>query len=195
MVGFVLGLGDRHSSNILVDTRLAELVHIDLGVAFDQGRLLRTPECVPFRLTRDVEDGFGISGVDGVFRGAAEQTMRALRANCQSLVTILQVFVRNPLYRWACDPIHTLDDASTCSTASSGVHDSSLRREATKMTNGVMCNREAERALLRIQDKLFGRKAGSNESLVVEGQVQILLDEARDPQNLCRMYDGWAAWL
>lgn len=51
MIGFVLGLGDRHSSNILIDTKSAELIHIDLGIAFDAGRLLRTPECVPCRST------------------------------------------------------------------------------------------------------------------------------------------------
>ena len=28
----------------------AELVHIDLGVCFDLGKMLRTPEIVPFRL-------------------------------------------------------------------------------------------------------------------------------------------------
>jgi len=56
-------------------------------------------------------------------------------------------------------------------------------------------NREAERALLRIQDKLGGRVAGHPEALAVEGQVRALLDEARDPENLCKMFDGWAAWL
>ena len=56
-------------------------------------------------------------------------------------------------------------------------------------------NREAELALVRIQDKLAGRVAGTSEALAVEGQVQALLDEARDPENLCRMFDGWAAWL
>ncbi len=48
-VGHVLGLGDRHVSNILLDTRTAEMVHIDLGIAFEQGRILPTPETVPFR--------------------------------------------------------------------------------------------------------------------------------------------------
>jgi ataxia telangiectasia mutated family protein len=37
--------------------------------------------------------------------------------------------------------------------------------------------------------------AGHSDALAVEGQVRALLDEARDPENLCRMYDGWAAWL
>ena len=67
-VGYILGLGDRHVQNILIDSQTAELVHIDLGVAFEQGRILPTPEAVPFRLTRDVVDGMGIAGVEGVFR-------------------------------------------------------------------------------------------------------------------------------
>jgi len=31
MLGYVVGLGDRHLSNILLDTVTAEIVHIDLG--------------------------------------------------------------------------------------------------------------------------------------------------------------------
>ncbi len=68
MVGYILGLGDRHVLNILVDKTTAELIHIDLGVAFEQGRILPTPETIPFRLTRDVVDGMGVAGVEGVFR-------------------------------------------------------------------------------------------------------------------------------
>ncbi len=30
-VGYILGLGDRHVQNILVDCQTAELIHIDLG--------------------------------------------------------------------------------------------------------------------------------------------------------------------
>lgn len=39
-----------------------QVVHIDLGIAFEQGRFLNTPELVPFRLTRDVVDGMGATG-------------------------------------------------------------------------------------------------------------------------------------
>ena len=42
--------------------RLVQVVHIDLGVAFEQGRFLNTPELVPFRLTHDVVDGMGAMG-------------------------------------------------------------------------------------------------------------------------------------
>ena len=68
MIGYVLGLGDRHMQNILVDKNTAELVHIDLGVAFEQGKILPTPERIPFRLTQDIVDGMGPSGVEGCFR-------------------------------------------------------------------------------------------------------------------------------
>ena len=37
MVGHVLGIGDRHAQNILVHTKTAEVVHIDFGIAFEQG--------------------------------------------------------------------------------------------------------------------------------------------------------------
>lgn len=38
IIGHVLGLGDRHTRNILIDKVNGELVHIDLGIAFDQVR-------------------------------------------------------------------------------------------------------------------------------------------------------------
>ena len=36
IAGFVVGLGDRHTNNILVLERTGEVVHIDLGIVFDQ---------------------------------------------------------------------------------------------------------------------------------------------------------------
>lgn len=39
MVGHMVGLGDRHCSNILIDRVSGELVHIDLGIAFDEVRV------------------------------------------------------------------------------------------------------------------------------------------------------------
>ena len=116
MAGHIIGLGDRHLQNVLLDTQTADAVHIDLGIAFEQvgceasrswagwlaeagiaggcrgrpslrstltapavaivpprpaclqGRYLNTPELVPFRMTRDVVDGMGVTGVEGVMR-------------------------------------------------------------------------------------------------------------------------------
>lgn len=43
-MGYILGIGDRHSQNILVDVLTAEVVHIDFGIMFEQGKVLGTPE-------------------------------------------------------------------------------------------------------------------------------------------------------
>ena len=95
MVGHVLGLGDRHINNILIDNTSGEVVHIDLGVAFEQGRILPTPEKIPFRLTRDIVDGFGPAGVEGVFRACCEQSITVLRQNSQAVLTVLEVMNGN----------------------------------------------------------------------------------------------------
>lgn len=70
------------------------------GIAFEQGRVLPTPETVPFRLTRDIIDGMGVSGVEGVFRKACERTVELLRLHHQTIVTILEVLLYDPLYDW-----------------------------------------------------------------------------------------------
>lgn len=38
IVGYVVGLGDRHLRNILIDNETGELIHIDFGILFERGR-------------------------------------------------------------------------------------------------------------------------------------------------------------
>ena len=42
--------------------------------------------------------GLGVCGVEGTFRHSCEEVMRVLRANSQTLLTVLQVFRHDPLY-------------------------------------------------------------------------------------------------
>lgn len=100
ILGYVVGLGDRHCQNLLIDRASAEIVHIDLNLIFDQGKMLRIPEQVPFRLTRDIIDGMGSCGVEGTFRRCCEVTMGVLKAEGETLLTILEVFRHDPLYKW-----------------------------------------------------------------------------------------------
>ncbi|KAJ1956091.1 U4/U6 x U5 tri-snRNP complex Sm snRNP core protein Smg1 [Linderina pennispora] len=51
MAGYILGLGDRHLDNLLVDVSRGQLVSIDFNVCFDFGGISRVPEQVPFRMT------------------------------------------------------------------------------------------------------------------------------------------------
>ena len=175
IAGYVVGLGDRHVNNILVDHTTAELIHIDLGIAFDQGKLLSTPELVPFRLTRDIVDGFGVTGVDGAFRSACEETLRVLRKEEYIIMTILDVFRFDPLYRWKVNPFSKRQKRQETEEK----HKEGKEGSAEETTG----NKEAVRALLGVQKKL-----SSNAS--VECQINELIQIAQDPSNLSRMYSG-----
>ncbi|CAE7839510.1 Atr, partial [Symbiodinium microadriaticum] len=71
-VGHVMGLGDRHGENILLDTENAECMHVDFDCLFDKGLSLARPEIVPFRLTPNMVDAMGPTGVEGCFRRSME---------------------------------------------------------------------------------------------------------------------------
>ena len=39
IVGHILGIGDRHSHNILLHEKTGEVVHIDFGIVFESGKV------------------------------------------------------------------------------------------------------------------------------------------------------------
>ncbi|XBJ11536.1 hypothetical protein VPH35_016223 [Triticum aestivum] len=184
MVGYIVGLGDRHSMNILIDEDTAEVVHIDLGVAFEQGLMLKTPEWVPFRLTRDIIDGMGVTGTEGVFKRCCEKTLSVMRENKEALLTIIEVFIHDPLYKWALSPLKALQRQKETEYNDSCLDDSQEACEG---------NKDAARAILRVKQKLDGYEDGEMRS--VEGQVQQLIQDAVDTDRLCQMFPGWAPWL
>ena len=53
MVGHILGLGDRHPSNLMLGRSTGKVVHIDFGDCFEVAmHREKFPEKIPFRLTR-----------------------------------------------------------------------------------------------------------------------------------------------
>lgn len=65
MIGYVLGLGDRHGENILFDGLSGDTVHVDLNCLFEKATTFEVPEKVPFRLTKNMQDALGVTGVEG----------------------------------------------------------------------------------------------------------------------------------
>ncbi|KAB1254919.1 Serine-protein kinase ATM [Camelus dromedarius] len=194
--GYILGLGDRHVQNILINEQSAELVHIDLGVAFEQGKILPTPETVPFRLTRDIVDGMGITGVEGVFRRCCEKTMEVMRNSQETLLTIVEVLLYDPLFDWTMNPLKALylqqrpeDESEFHSTLNA--EDQECKR--TRSDTDQSFNKVAERVLMRLQEKLKGVEEGT--VLSVGGQVNLLIQQAMDPKNLSRLFPGWKPWV
>lgn len=200
IVGFILGLGDRHLSNILVDVQTGEVVHIDFGIAFEQGKLLPQPEHMPFRLTRDLVDGFGISGVEGVFRKSCEITLSVMRRHKDVLLTVVEVLLHDPMFNWGLTPEDVLreqldpkrgdevDDDS--SPGDSSFEEIALKVDRSRKVSG---SREAHRALNRISEKLDGLEG--TERLSVEAHVGRLIDEAQAFHVIAPVYPGWAPWL
>jgi hypothetical protein len=103
IVGYILGLGDRHLDNILLDISTGQILHIDFNVCFEKGSRLRIPETVPFRLTRNLVRACGPTGYHGNFRLACQETLQVMRDNREILINVLETFVYDPLLDWTKD--------------------------------------------------------------------------------------------
>lgn len=180
IVGYILGLGDRHCNNVLLDKVTGEPIHIDLGVAFDQGKMLPIPETVPFRLTRDIVDGFGITGVEGIFRKSCEHSYRVMKQNKDHVMAILDVLRWDPLYSWSLSPLRK------------------VRLQEDDQTSGEVViaplrphedGSEAGRAISRVSDKLNGG------GLSIEATVRELIQDATSKENLAVIYCGWCPFF
>jgi hypothetical protein len=85
--------------------------------------------------------------------------------------------------------------AGAASAVSSEVVSANTNRRPTQQV-GAGTTEAASRALLRLKQKLQGLEdPTSGEAMSVQGQVQLLLNEATDAENLCMLYHGWAPWL
>ena len=101
MVGYILGLGDRHPSNLMLDRFTGNIVHIDFGDCFEVAmHREKYPEKIPFRLTRMLTNAMEVSGIEGNFRSSCESVMQVLRDNRDSLMAMLGAFIHDPLICW-----------------------------------------------------------------------------------------------
>ncbi|GJQ08825.1 hypothetical protein GpartN1_g616.t1 [Galdieria partita] len=101
MVGYVLGLGDRHPSNLMLERNTGRIIHIDFGDCFEVAMLReKFPEKIPFRLTRMLVNAMEVCGIEGYFRHTCESVMSVLRDNKDSLMAMLEAFVHDPLINW-----------------------------------------------------------------------------------------------
>ncbi|KAK4187076.1 phosphatidylinositol 3-kinase tor2 [Podospora australis] len=101
MVGYILGLGDRHPSNLMLDRITGKVIHIDFGDCFEVAmKREKYPERVPFRLTRMLTYAMEVSNIEGSFRTTCEHVMRVLRDNKESVMAVLEAFIHDPLLTW-----------------------------------------------------------------------------------------------
>jgi serine/threonine-protein kinase ATR len=188
IVGHVVGLGDRHPDNILIDTQSGAVVHVDFDCIFSRGMILNIPELVPFRLTPICVSGMGVTGVEGLFRSTSEHIMRLLRERRKMLLSVLHAFIADPLIDWQAG-------ANTSKKAKDVV------QAIEKKLNGFVDVGEIRPDPNVNEEKLIVFNEGSEKnsglgkdrgaSLSVEGQIDELIRAAVCPRNLAKMYLGW----
>ncbi|KAG9278873.1 serine/threonine-protein kinase ATR [Astyanax mexicanus] len=179
MVGYVLGLGDRHGENILFDSLTGECVHVDFNCLFNKGETFDVPEVVPFRLTQNMVHAMGPMGTEGLFRQACEVTLRLMRDQREPLMSVLKTFLHDPLVEWS-KPVK-----------------GSLKTQANE--SGEIVNEKAKTHVQDIEQRLQGVIKNRNKvmglPLSIEGHVHYLIQEATDDNLLCQMYLGWGPYL
>ena len=189
MVGYVIGLGDRHPSNLLIDRFTGQVIHIDFGDCFERAAKRKfLPEVVPFRLTRMMVKAMGVTGASGTFKQAFINTSRVLRENKRVLVMVLAIFVHEPLV----DPEADEDGLGSgvrrvLSKAATG---SIIDKGRVYMTDdkGVQSSVEMRN---RVKQKLNGMDFEPGVCLSVEDQATRLIESATDIYALGKMYSGW----
>lgn len=203
MVGTVIGLGDRHGENILLDVKTGHVVHVDFNAIFHKGETFTVPERVPFRLTENMVDAMGLTRYEGSFRRTCEMTMKVMRKNKEMVLSVLETFLHDPLLEFCMDK------------SSAAAKDKKVKKDGRGPGEGESVNEKAREIIGKIERTLTGKinqsaweKEGQKTSvakvmmsasravaLSVEGHVEFLIQQATDPSNLGAMYTGWQPFL
>lgn len=98
---YVLGIGDRHLDNFLLDQHSGAVIGIDFGISFGAGAsLLPVPELVPFRFTRQLEGVLQPYDALVHLEQDLSAVLEAVRAQEQRIDSIMRVFLNEPLLEW-----------------------------------------------------------------------------------------------
>lgn len=190
VAGYILGLGDRHPSNLLLDRLTGQIIHIDFGDCFEVAcSRPKFPEKVPFRLTRMLVQAMEVGGIKGTFKITSEIVMRVLRDNKESVLALLEAFVHDPLISWRL----VTDDTSVEQKApDASEHEAAGHHRLSSV--GDVRNKRALEVVERIRAKLNGRDFDPEIPLSVPDQIQRLVQEATSLENLCGAFIGWCSF-
>eukprot|EP01022_Parablepharisma_sp_SALTPOND_P010231 TRINITY_DN1420_c0_g2_i1.p1 TRINITY_DN1420_c0_g2~~TRINITY_DN1420_c0_g2_i1.p1 ORF type:complete len:2697 (-),score=257.94 TRINITY_DN1420_c0_g2_i1:82-8172(-) len=224
MVGYILGLGDRHPSNLMLDRYSGKIVHIDFGDCFEAAmRREKFPEKVPFRLTRMLTKAMEVSGIEGNYRTTCEHTMRVLRDNKDSLLAILEAFVYDPLISFRLlaptlpkqakqqqQKVEAVPIAreNPLERFKAGKNHEDEKKKIDYMEKDFMrmlgpegdaapadkLNQAAQFVMERIRNKLNGKEFNTTYPLDVQTQVDKLIKQATSDENLAQCYIGWCPY-
>ena len=135
-------------------------------------------------------EGMGPCGTQGTFTNVAESTLKALRDHSSELLTILSAILADPSFGWQLQQRN-----NPMMTFSSMAKPKSGTSNDQQTIDGEKRNSEAIKAISKVKEKLNGYEdSTSGEQQGVEGQVQLLINSARDVEKLAQHFGGWAPW-
>ncbi|XP_048248370.1 DNA-dependent protein kinase catalytic subunit-like [Haliotis rufescens] len=211
---YILGIGDRHLSNFMVNLKTGHMVGIDFGHAFGSAtQFLPVPELMPFRLTRQIVNVMLPLQVKGLLENTMVHVLRALRNDYDLLLSTMDVFVKEPSVDWmqfAEKQVQAGMKTEDADVDAAWYPKQKIRFAQQKLRGDNPCfiTREELRlghsrniAIKSMEEVLLGNKKEHVRAqlprmgLSVEQQVAALIDQATDPNLLGRVWAGWEAWM
>lgn len=184
IVGYLIGVGDRHLDNIMLNINTGMIMHIDFDCIFEKGKKLGVPEIVPFRLTPNLIEAMGALKYEGSFRKSCELTMSIIRDNENILMNFLESFIHDPLMDWR---------SSANGDARSEEKNQLRIRKQQEIVYKTL--RRKIRGILSKDDDNTAHRDSGGLSVSVSLQVELLIQTAVSSENLSKMFFGWMPFL
>lgn len=175
---YLLGIGDRHLDNILIDAGGQRMHYVDLGLCFGEGTRLAIPECVPFRMTKTFKALIG--HCDGQFKSSFMNLLNRWRSLLPEIKALLDFWIRCPAGKFKGKAAVIAEEECE--------EEVLMPRSRSLIFSGLVGE-----ALAR----------GSSNGIVFESVryhndnelVNALMKAASDDHRLSRMYAGWMSWI
>lgn len=143
-------------------------------------------------------DAFGPIGANGMFSGSLQSAMSTLRNNKDTLLSVLEPFLNDPIIDWKRYRSQQKQNSSRSGT----------NREANEAKRSINVIDERLRGIYNLRNpnlkkflRVEGAVADEDEDMAriiplsVEGQVHKMISEATKHENLVQLYIGWMPWV
>ncbi|KAK7506701.1 hypothetical protein BaRGS_00002176 [Batillaria attramentaria] len=211
---YLLGIGDRHLSNFMINLKTGQMVGIDFGHAFGTAtQFLPVPELMAIRLTRQIVNVGLPLKVKGLLENTMVHVMRALRQNNDLLLATMDVFVKEVSVDWKqfadrqkqdkMEPEDADEDAAwypkqkiqSAARKLKGDNPCYITRDEVRLGHSKNPGLKAFESVTMgdKHDNIRAQLAATG--LTPEDQIAALIDQATDPNILGRTWAGWEPWV